>query len=141
MLGGEQPHVVVLRQRFGRYRRKNESKAMESVISMNFSKRTEWDTEESDLAQVHRERLAASLPIADLTASNPTRCGFDYPGDLLAPLTHPAAYDYDPNPRGSLRAREAICRYYHDRGVRVGTWQVIITTSTSEAYSYLFKLL
>jgi alanine-synthesizing transaminase len=114
---------------------------MESVIFMNFSKRTEWDTEESDLAQVHREHLAAGLPIADLTASNPTRCGFDYPGDLLAPLSDPAAYDYDPNPRGSLRAREAICRYYHDRGVRVAAEQVILTTSTSEAYSYLFKLL
>jgi alanine-synthesizing transaminase len=108
---------------------------------MNFSKRTEWDTEESDLARVHQERLAAGLPIADLTASNPTRCGFEYSDDLLAPLTDPAAYDYDPNPRGNLRAREAICRYYHDRGVRIVAGQVILTTSTSEAYGYLFKLL
>jgi alanine-synthesizing transaminase len=108
---------------------------------MNFSKRTEWDTEESDLAQAHRDRLSAGLPIADLTASNPTRCGFKYPSDLLASLTDPAAFDYDPNPRGSLCAREAICRYYGDRGVRIAARQAILTTSTSEAYSYLLKLL
>jgi alanine-synthesizing transaminase len=141
MLGGEQPSVVILRQRFGRYQGKIEAKTMELAISMNFSKRTEWDTEESDLARAHRERLAAGLPIADLTASNPTRCGFDYPVDLLAPLTDIGAYDYDPNPRGSLRAREAICRYYRDQGVRVTAEQIIVTTSTSEAYGYLFKLL
>jgi aspartate/methionine/tyrosine aminotransferase len=108
---------------------------------MRFSKRTEWDTEESDLARAHRERLAAGFPIADLTASNPTRCGFDYPADLLAPLTDPASYNYDPNPRGSLRAREAICRYYGTQRAEIEPKQVILTTSTSEAYGYLFKLL
>jgi len=108
---------------------------------MEFSKRTSWNTEESDLALAHRERLAAGLAIADLTASNPTRCGFDYAADLLDSLTGPGAFDYDPDPRGKLEAREAVCRYYAAHGARVAPGQVLLTTSTSEAYGYLFKLL
>jgi alanine-synthesizing transaminase len=45
---------------------------------MRFSQRTNWNTEESELAHAHRQRVQAGLPIADLTASNPTRCGFAY---------------------------------------------------------------
>jgi alanine-synthesizing transaminase len=108
---------------------------------MKFSKRTEWDTEESALARVHRTRIAAGLPVADLTASNPTRCGFEYPADLLTPLTDPTAYDYDPHPMGSLKAKEAVCLYYRDQGIVIAPEQILLTTSTSEAYGYLFKLL
>jgi aspartate/methionine/tyrosine aminotransferase len=108
---------------------------------MRFSGRTGWNTEESDLARAHRIRVEAGLPVADLTASNPTRCGFEYDPALLAALSDPAALDYDPQPRGSLRAREAVCGYYADHGVAVRPEQVVLTTSTSEAYSYLFRLL
>jgi aspartate/methionine/tyrosine aminotransferase len=107
---------------------------------MKFSKRTEWNIAESELARAHRERMAAGLPIADLTASNPTRCGFAYPAELLEPLTDPSALDYDPDPRGSLEARQAVCRYYADHGAAVSPDKVLLTTSTSEAYGYLFKL-
>ena len=108
---------------------------------MSFSKRTEWNTEESALARAHRERVRAGLPIADLTASNPTRCGFKYDAQLLAPLTDEGALDYDPQPVGLVRAREAVCRYYEDHGVSVSPERVVLTTSTSEAYSFLFRLL
>jgi len=108
---------------------------------MRFSQRTNWNTEESTLARTHRERAAAGLPIADLTASNPTRCGFTYPANLLQALADPAAFDYDPQPRGLLSARQAVCRYYAESGVAVRPEQVVLTTSTSEAYSYLFRLL
>ncbi|MGD0630553.1 MAG: pyridoxal phosphate-dependent aminotransferase [Terracidiphilus sp.] len=108
---------------------------------MRFSLRTNWNTEESVLAEVHRLRAAAGLPIADLTASNPTRCGFAYPADLLKGLLDPRALDYDPQPRGSVRARQAVCAYYADLGAVVKPEQVVLTTSTSEAYSYLFRLL
>ena len=108
---------------------------------MRFSRRTDWNTEESELARAHRLRAQAGLQIADLTASNPTRCGFQYPADLLAALADPQALDYDPQPRGSLRAREAVCRYYADHGVAVAPDRIVLTTSTSEAYSYLFRLL
>ena len=108
---------------------------------MRFSQRTDWNTEESELARAHRLRSAAGLPIADLTASNPTRCGFEYAPELLVALADPAALDYDPQPRGSLRGREAVCGYYADHGVTLKPEQILLTTSTSEAYSYLFRLL
>jgi len=108
---------------------------------MRFSKRTDWNTAESELARAHRLRVEAGLPIADLTASNPTRCGFDYDADLLAALTDPRARDYDAQPLGLLTGREAVCGYYAEHGVRIEPEQVVLTTSTSEAYSFLFRLL
>jgi aspartate/methionine/tyrosine aminotransferase len=108
---------------------------------MQFSRRTNWNTEENDLTQAYRRRAAAGLPIADLTASNPTRCEFTYPGHLLEALANPAALRYDPQPRGVLAAREAVCGYYADHGVRLNAEQIVLTTSTSEAYSFLFRLL
>jgi aspartate/methionine/tyrosine aminotransferase len=116
----------------------SEQKAAEA---MTFSRRTDWNTEESTLARALRERLQAGLPVADLTASNPTRCGFAYASDLLAALNDPQAMDYDPQPLGLSRAREAVCSYYADHGVAVSPGRVLLTTSTSEAYSFLFKLL
>ncbi len=108
---------------------------------MRFADRTNWNTEETELARAHRERLKAGLPVADLTASNPTRCGFAYPPDLLDALRNPRALNYDPHPRGLLSARKAVCEYYASHGAAVAPEQVILTTSTSEAYSYLFRLL
>lgn len=111
-----------------------------------FSRRTGWDTTESEWARLLRERQAAGQPgasaVCDLTASNPTRCGFDYDAyAILAALQSPAALDYDPNPKGLLRAREAVAGYYAGHGASVDPEHVFLTTSTSEAYSYLFRLL
>lgn len=114
---------------------------MVSVNCMRFSKRTNWNTEESELARAHRERAAAGLPIADLTASNPTLCGFEYPPDLLDALSDLASLEYQPDALGMLSAREAVCMYYAEHGACIAPSQVLLTTSTSEAYSYLFKLL
>ncbi len=108
---------------------------------MRFSKRTDWNTEESELARAHRLRLKAGLPIADLTASNPTRCGFKYGPNLVAALADERALDYDPQPMGSLAARQAVGKYYAEVDVAVDPGQVVLTTSTSEAYSFLFRLL
>ncbi len=81
-------------------------------------------------------------PLIDLTASNPTQCGFVYDEALiLSALGDPRAMVYEANPRGMLAAREAVAAYYADRGVAVDTEHVFLTTSTSEAYSYLFRLL
>jgi aspartate/methionine/tyrosine aminotransferase len=93
------------------------------------------------LARAHRLRAEAGEPIADLTASNPTRCGFAYDPQLLAALTDPEALDYDPQPRGLLRARQAVCDYYASHCVLLKPEQITLTTSTSEAYSFLFRLL
>ena len=108
---------------------------------MRFSARTNWNTEESELAHALRLRREAGLPVADLTASNPTRCGFEFPSGLLDSLSDPRALDYDPQPRGTLRARAAVCAYYAEHGASIDPSQLILTTSTSEAYSYLFRLL
>jgi aspartate/methionine/tyrosine aminotransferase len=108
---------------------------------MRFSQRTNWNTEESDLARARRLRLEVGLPISDLTASNPTRCGFEFDAGLLAALNNPQALDYDPQPRGLLSARQAVCAYYADHNVILDPSQIILTTSTSEAYSFLFRLL
>jgi len=108
---------------------------------MRFSERTGWNTEESELARAHRLRREAGLPIADLTASNPTRCGFKYSASLLDALSDARALDYDAQPRGLLAAREAVCRYYADHGVALDPGQIVLTISTSEAYSFLFRLL
>lgn len=112
----------------------------DSSQAMQFSKRTNWNTEENELARSHRERLGAGLSIADLTASNPTRCGFRYEG-ILEALTDPRVLEYDPQPRGLLAARDAVCSYYADHGALIEADQIVLTTSTSEAYSYLFRLL
>jgi aspartate/methionine/tyrosine aminotransferase len=108
---------------------------------MRFSQRTNWNTEESELAWAHRLRAEAGEPIADLTASNPTRCGFAYDPQLLAALMDPDALDYDPQPRGLWRARQAVCGYYAGHRVSLKPEQITLTTSTSEAYSFLFRLL
>ncbi|MGO8759755.1 MAG: pyridoxal phosphate-dependent aminotransferase [Terracidiphilus sp.] len=111
------------------------------AAGMRFSQRTEWNTEESELARAHRLRQEAGLPIADLTAANPTRCGFAYPASLLDALADPRALDYDPQPKGLKAAREAVCEYYAGHGVKLDPGQIVLTTSTSEAYSFLFRLL
>jgi alanine-synthesizing transaminase len=108
---------------------------------MRFSRRTDWNTEESELARAHRLRVESGLPLADLTASNPTRCGLTFDPGLLAALTSPQALDYDPQPRGLPTAREAVCRYYAEHGVALDPGSIVLTTSTSEAYSFLFRLL
>ena len=108
---------------------------------MRFSRRTNWNTEESELARAHRLRREAGLPMADLTASNPTRCGLSYPPELLNPLADPRALDFDPQPRGGRIALQAVCSYYADHGASIEPEQIVLTTSTSEAYSFLFRLL
>ena len=88
------------------------------------------------------ERLrAAGTPITDLTESNPTRAGFEYPDDLLDGLSDPDALRYDPQPLGAWTARQAVATDYARRGAQVDPAQVVLAASTSEAYSWIFKLL
>ena len=77
----------------------------------------------------------------DLTASNPTRLDLPYPLDLLAPLAATDALAYDPAPFGMASAREAVAAHLAGRGVRASPDRIVLTASTSEAYSLLFKLL
>jgi alanine-synthesizing transaminase len=84
---------------------------------------------------------AADTPYVDLTASNPTRAGIAYPPDLLESLSDPRALTYEPSPLGLFAAREAIAGDFLRRGARVDPAHVVLSASTSEAYTWLFKLL
>ncbi len=109
---------------------------------MRFSSRTAWDLGQTRLAGALLRRRAAGGEVLDLTASNPTQCGFAYDeADILAALGDRGALVYDPDPRGMRRAREAVRLYYAERGARVEADQVFLTTGTSEGYSWLFRLL
>jgi len=79
--------------------------------------------------------------IADLTDSNPTGVGIPYPDDLLAPLADALALRYEPRPFGLPAARAAVAADCARRGVSVDPAHVVLMASTSEAYSWLFKLL
>jgi alanine-synthesizing transaminase len=111
-------------------------------VSYRFSARTGWDVGESGFAAAIREARAAGRTLVDLTVSNPTVCGFEYDAEaILAPLANAGALIYDPDPRGMRSAREAVVGYYGGHGASVDADAVVLTTSTSEGYGYLFRLL
>jgi aspartate/methionine/tyrosine aminotransferase len=88
------------------------------------------------------EKKRAGAKILDLTESNPTRAGFDFPAtEILSALGQAPAMLYEPQPKGLLVTREAVAAYYAERGYTVNPKRIHLTASTSEAYSYLFKLL
>ena len=106
-----------------------------------FSARFKWNLETNQLAKLMEEKKRVGVKLLDLTESNPTRCGFEYPPELLSALSHPKALHYDPNPRGLLSARQAVAGYYQTRQQTIDPHQIFLTASTSEAYAWLFKLL
>ncbi len=114
-----------------------------------FSMRTLWDTSESKWAHALAARRLRALPLHDLTNANPTECGLTYDPHLLDTLLNSAGMHYAADPLGSLEAREAVCAYYLDHQQAIGAHaqlhldsrQVLLTASTSEAYSFLFRLL
>jgi alanine-synthesizing transaminase len=85
-----------------------------------------------------RRRGAA---IIDLTATNPTSAGFTYPNELLQPLADPRALEYEPQALGLWPARAAVAADFRRRGIVISADRVALTSSTSEAYALLFKLL
>jgi alanine-synthesizing transaminase len=106
-----------------------------------FSSRQKWDLPANPLSLLRAEKLRTGSRILDLTESNPTRAGFEYGTEILRALTDATGLRYEPDPRGMQSAREAVSRYYEERGVDVAASRILLTASTSEAYSYLFKLL
>jgi alanine-synthesizing transaminase len=109
-----------------------------------FSKRTDWKLIPNRFTEVQRELRAAGREVLDLTVSNPTRAGLLYDAEsILNSLSRREALDYDPQPKGLVSARQAVASYYreqHDRSI-IDPETIILTTSTSEGYSYVFRLL
>lgn len=109
---------------------------------MKFSSRTQWPAGVNRLAVLADDFRQKKRPFIDLTRSNPTACGFKtLSGPLRASFPASADFFYEPDPRGQLSARGAICRYYAAKKENVSPDQIILTSGTSEAYSFLFRLL
>src|SRR5688572_2780185 len=107
-----------------------------------FAERTGWNLTPNRFSQAVQRQRVSGARILDLTASNPTQVGLEYDQkQILSGLTNPAVLDYSPEPRGLRVAREAVCRYYREKRVEIAPDQIILTTSTSEAYSFVLLLL
>lgn len=107
-----------------------------------FSRRISYAIRKNRLALLLEEKKQSGPEILDLTESNPTQVGFSYPAEeILSALAHSRSLLYDPSPFGLDTARKAIANYYAERGQPVSSEDLLLTSSTSEAYSYLFKLL
>ena len=107
-----------------------------------FATRTQWNLSSNRLAKALQDVRGRGCELLDLTASNPTECGFQYDGSsILKALITPAVLKYHPDPRGLGSARVAVQEYYERRSEEVSVDDLILTTSTSEAYSFVFRLL
>src|SRR5580658_5010549 len=109
-----------------------------------FSHRTNWRRSPNALTRAIEEARTSGQKIVNLTVSNPTEAGVRPDAEIvLAALANPGAMHYDPQPRGLLGARQAVCRYYRESQevFDLDPERLILTTSTSEAYSYVFRLL
>jgi alanine-synthesizing transaminase len=112
-----------------------------------FARRTGWKLTQNRYSAALQEARASGTKLLDLTASNPTHCNFDFDSNsILRSLARSASLHYDPQPQGLLSARQAVAKYYSGKKLKpaeseITAEQIFLTTSTSEAYSYLFRLL
>lgn len=111
------------------------------IVGM-FSRRTDWSLALNRFTEAVREAQGAGREILDLSISNPTRAGITYgEAAVLRALGNEKSLDYDPQPKGLLSAREAVAAYYKEIGHEINPEALVLTTSTSEGYSYIFRLL
>jgi alanine-synthesizing transaminase len=104
-----------------------------------FSRRTEWNLETNRLTLAYQDALSSGKKVIDLTISNPTRAEIEYDESaILKAFSNPSALDYDPQSKGLRSAREAVAAYYSPA---IDPESLILTTSTSEGYSFVFRLL
>ena len=107
-----------------------------------FSSRLHWDLQTNPLARLLDAARQEGAAILDLTESNPTRAGLAYPErEIIEALGQPESLAYEPAPAGLPPAREAVADDYRARGLPMQPARILLTASSSEAYSYLFKLL
>jgi hypothetical protein len=107
-----------------------------------FSARTDWNLKPNRLTELLEAKRRRGESVIDLTESNPTLCGLQFEPEILARAFDSAvSHPYEPNPKGLLIARNSVAEYYKERGAIVKPDNVILTSGTSEAYSFLFRLL
>ena len=105
------------------------------------SRRVPSHSDSNRISRAVQALRAEGVPFVDLTESNPTRADIQYPSAIVGSLSDPTALQYDPSPLGLLSARRAVADDHLRRGVVVDPAHIVLTSSTSEAYSWLFKLL
>jgi len=107
-----------------------------------FSSRFTWNLTSNRLSVALDAKRAAGIAVLDLTESNPTRAGFEYPeSEILAAMALPPSIRYDPDSRGLHAARQAVADYYAAHDLHTNPDAIHLTAGTSEGYAYLFKLL
>src|SRR5258708_35388178 len=107
-----------------------------------FSRRTDWKLSPNRFTEALAQVRQSGADILDLTISNPTRAGFPYDETaILDSLRNVSSLDYDPQPKGLLNARRAVAAYYEERAESVDPESLVLTTGTSEAYAFVFRLL
>ena len=107
-----------------------------------FARRTNWNLATNRYTEALEAHRRAGRELLDLRASNPTSIGLRYDeAKLLRSLAQPGSMRYDPQPKGLLSAREAVVGYYAEVGAALSPEDLLLTTSTSEAYSFVFRLL
>ena len=108
-----------------------------------FSERTRWNRQENELALALEKLRLTGAPVLDLTRSNPTECGFAYdPEGIRRALTSGDVLRYKPDARGMAVARDAVAAYYSsEHGQLISSNDIVLTSGTSEAYSFLFRLI
>ena len=106
-----------------------------------FSERVPRSLETNRITRAVRRAREDRRALIDLTTTNPTAVGIEYPPEILRSLSNPAATLYQPHPLGLPAARQAVARDYERKGLGIDPDRIVLTSSTSEAYSLLFKLL
>src|SRR5690242_4311610 len=110
--------------------------------NFSFARRTNWSQKPNALNKTLEELRSQAVAVADLTASNPTECGFAYPKEILPALSLKQNLQYRPQARGLEEARQAVSSYHAARqAAHLPRENIILTASTSEAYSFLMRLL
>ena len=116
---------------------------------VHLSRRLPWDRPDNDYSRRLTQARVEGRKILDLTESNPTKVelmhadseeGLAIRSALATAAGSAEALSYTPEARGLAVARSAVAAYYRRRGYRVGEDRILLTASTSEAYSHLFKL-
>lgn len=107
-----------------------------------FSRRTGWERQTNEITSLYDRLKQEGAEVIDLTLSNPTACGIKYPGqEILSALSAPENLTYAPDSKGLIAARTAVAGLYRQKGIEIDPEDIFLTASTSEAYSYIFRLL
>ncbi|MDZ4724963.1 MAG: pyridoxal phosphate-dependent aminotransferase [Leptospira sp.] len=115
------------------------------MSDFHFSKRfqdIELGEEENELSKIKNEKLEKNITVLNLIETNPTLTGLEFPNHIYSHnFNHPSITKYEPNPKGLITARSSISEYYAHLKIKIDSESLILTSSTSEAFSYVLKLL